>query len=468
MFELFDFWLNACALVGILPGIIINKLDCKVSAIIGGLCIVASMIMVTVMVSTDHEHIKENPVWVLGIICFLAGQGSCLVLLLSMQALMNAQTIQASHVITTCCFAYYLGADSFIESIKDGLYPTETFTNFVFILAINALVLTFLNGFIITDEDDASGFFGKAASLTKGIIYKKTNYMHLFILLVYTTILVMSFYAGGLNDSNVSIILLCCVLLNWGVPIFLLCLLDPTKIKTLVGEPTDIEKKLSNKGVDKTFSEAALRIDFWYTCIVAMFLIGTARIFDESAEVLGMGDDDREDLIGQTYSVYEVIGAVSIGSALTFFRSKVRPSLMIIFCIIIGATGQISMIWPATFSKWIDPIFPTVAAASFAEGGLMVSIASFCHEEYGTDQIGILIGTMMSFGAAGLYALNEVFFPNVFEWYSEENGAGQKVLKKYGQWNVTMFSVILTLYIISLVLAIISHRSVVRREKVES
>ena len=257
MFELFDFWLNACALVGILPGIIINKLDCKLSAIIGGLCIVASMVMVTVMVTTDHEHIKENPMWILAVICFLGGQGSCLVLLSSMQALMNAQTIQASHVITSCCFAYYLGADSFIESIKEGLYPNETFTNFVFTLAINAFILTFLNGMIITDEDDASGFFGKAASLTKGIIYKKTNYMHLFILLVYTTILVMSFYAGGLADSSVSIILLICVLLNWGVPIFLLCLLDPTKIKTLVGEPTDIEKKLSNKGVDKTFTEAA-------------------------------------------------------------------------------------------------------------------------------------------------------------------------------------------------------------------
>ena len=75
---------------------------------------------------------------------------------------------------------------------------------------------------------------------------------------------------------------------------------------------------------------------------------------------------------------------------------------------------------------------------------------------------------MMSFGAAGLYALDEVFFPNIFEWYADENGAGQKVLKKYGQWNVTMFSVILALYVICLILASISHRSVVKREKVES
>lgn len=385
-----------------------------------------------------------------------------------MQALMNSQTIQASHVISTCCFAYYLGADSFIESVKEGLFPTETFTNFVFSLAIVAFFLTVFNGIVITDEDDASGFFGKAASLTKGIIYKKTDYMHLFILLVYTTILMMSFFVGGLADSSSAIILIICVTLNAGVPIFLLCLLDPNKIKTLVGEPSEIEKKLSNKGVDKTFSEAAQRIDFWYSCIVAMFLIGTARIFDENSDPLSMGDDTKSNMIEETYSVYEVIGAVVIGTFLTLFRSKVRPSLTIIFCCLIGGIGQLAMIWPKQFTDYIDPMLFSVAFASFAEGGLMVSLASFCHEEYGTDQIGILLGTMMTFGAAGLYILDEVFFPSIYEWYAEENGAGSKVLKNYGNWNVTMFSVLTGLYTLCFILAIISHKSVVRREKAES
>ena len=54
MFASFDFWLNASALVGVIPGLILNKLDCKKSAILGGLMIVAGQIMTTVMVSTDH------------------------------------------------------------------------------------------------------------------------------------------------------------------------------------------------------------------------------------------------------------------------------------------------------------------------------------------------------------------------------------------------------------------------------
>jgi len=52
-----------------------------------------------------------------------------------------------------------------------------------------------------------------------------------------------------------------------------------------------------------------------------MFIIGMARVFDENAEVLGMGDDDRETMISETYSVFEVLGAVFIGSFLTIFRS---------------------------------------------------------------------------------------------------------------------------------------------------
>ena len=108
-----------------------------------------------------------------------------------------------------------------------------------------------------------------------------------------------------------------------------------------------------------------------------------------------------------------------------------------------------------------------VAAASFAEGGLMVSVASFCHEEYGTEQIGIIIGTMMTFGAFGLYALDEVFFPNIVAWYSKVDGAGTNSIKHYGQWNVTFFGSLAGLYLICLILAIISHKSVVRLEKAQ-
>jgi len=206
---------------------------------------------------------------------------------------MNMGTIQASHVISTCCVAYYLGADSFILSVKDGLFESASFTNFTMGLAIAAFVLTVLNAAVISDDEDATGFFGKAVALTKGVIYKKMAFLHLFVLFIYSAILLSSYYSAdnGLADSSTAISLLVLAILNLFVPLVLLFLLDPDRIKSLVGEPSDIEKHLADKGVDLSFGEAAQRLDFWYLSICSMIVIGTSRMFNENADALGLHQD---------------------------------------------------------------------------------------------------------------------------------------------------------------------------------
>jgi len=235
--------------------------------------------------------------------------------------------------------SYYLGADSFVMAVKEGLVPDQTFTNFTMNLAIAAFILTVLNGIIITDQEDASGFFGKAEALTKGIIYKKTNYLHLIILLVYTLFLMGAQFLGSLKDSSSAIVLIVLIFVNCLVPISLIFLLDADKIKSMVGEPSDIEKKLSNKGNDLTVKEALERIDFWYLGITTMILVGTSRLYDENAMELGLHDEDKENTIQQAYSVYEVVGAVVSGTLLTFFRSKLRPSAMIVLLVPFALLG---------------------------------------------------------------------------------------------------------------------------------
>ena len=108
-----------------------------------------------------------------------------------------------------------------------------------------------------------------------------------------------------------------------------------------------------------------------------------------------------------------------------------------------------------------------VATASFAEGGLLVALASFCHEEYGTENFGIIFGTMMTFGAVGLFAYDELMFPNIYEWFAQETSYGGTNFKAYGEWNRFLFSTLAGGYAICFVLATISHISIVRREKEE-
>ena len=237
--------------------------------------------------------------------------------------------------------------------------------------------------------------------------------------------------SGDMSGSGSAIVLSALVFANCLVPIALVWLLDANRIKSLVGEPSEIEKKLSNKGQDHTFSEAAIRLDFWYMSFAAMVVIGISRMFDENAEALGLHDEKQSQMIGETYSVYEVLGAVVIGSILTFFRSKMRPSLAIILCILVAGLGQIPMIYPSSWT-FSDPMRLAVATASFAEGGLLVSLSSFCHEEYGTELFGVFFGTMWTFGAAGLFAFDEIYFPNLFQWYATENAVGVTYFKTYG------------------------------------
>ena len=122
------------------------------------------------------------------------------------------------------------------------------------------------------------------------------------------------------------------------------------------------------------------------------------------------------------------------------------------------------MIWPGASKDFINPMAVAVATASFAEGGLFVALSSLVHEEYGTESFGLLYGTMLSFGAAGLFALNELFFPNIFEWYAEESAAGYEYFKGYGDWNVTLFTVFTVMYLLSAILAIVSHMSIKKRD----
>jgi len=44
-------------------------------------------------------------------------------------------------------------------------------------------------------------------------------------------------------------------------------------------------------------------------------------------------------MIEQTFGVYEVIGAVVMGSLLTFFRAKLAPSLTIVIVVMIAMLG---------------------------------------------------------------------------------------------------------------------------------
>lgn len=65
--------LNACSLFGIIPGLLLKCLKPKKSAILGGLLVVAAQMATAIMVSSEHEKIKDNSAYLMGSICVAGG-----------------------------------------------------------------------------------------------------------------------------------------------------------------------------------------------------------------------------------------------------------------------------------------------------------------------------------------------------------------------------------------------------------
>lgn len=134
---------------------------------------------------------------------------------------------------------------------------------------------------------------------------------------------------------------------------------------------------------------------------------------------------------------------------------------MVVLLVLAAGVGQLAMVWPEAFKGDIDmPMKVAVATAAFAEGGLMATLASFCHEEYGTENFGVLYGTMLTFGAAGLFAFDQILFDQILVWYGKQAASGQVSLATYGDWNVSLFGSLAVAYFICFILAIVSHISV--------
>ena len=96
----------------------------------------------------------------------------------------------------------------------------------------------------------------------------------------------------------------------------------------------------------------------------------------------------------------------------------------------------------------------------------MVALASLVHEEYGTENFGIFYGSFLTFGAAGLFAFDEIFFPNIMQWYTEETKHGY--FTAYGEWSKFLFGVLSLCYLVVFFLALISNISIARKEKADS
>ena len=82
--------------------------------------------------------------------------------------------------------------------------------------------------------------------------------------------------------------------------------------------------------------------------------------------------------------MYEVVGALSAGIVLIFFREFCRPSAALTYVLLLQIFAFALMIRPDTITFIAKPIIATVKISAACEGAFFTSFGVFIHEEYGT------------------------------------------------------------------------------------
>ena len=167
MFDFVEFTQNFALLFGLIPGVILYLLKPKKSSILGLLCVAAALMLTSQLVSGDSSHITDNNRQYLFLVCVLSGQGACLVLLATLQALMNMQTVMASAIVSSILIGYFQAGDPLMQMVMLNLADESQFSSLLSYLAITAGIVLIMCAFVVSDEEDGEGGGGLSLSALK-------------------------------------------------------------------------------------------------------------------------------------------------------------------------------------------------------------------------------------------------------------------------------------------------------------
>ena len=419
-------------LFGLIPGVILYLLKPKKSTVLGLLFVIASLMLTSQLVSGDRRHITENSKTYLFLVCVLSGQGACLVLLATLQALMNMMTVMASSIVCAILIGYYISGDILMQMIMLNLTDESQFEQILSYLAITAGIALVLCALVISDEEDGEGGSGfslsalkdKAKTLASGVLYSRTGRFYMIIAGVFSVILAYNAYSNQLEDETATKVLLGIVGLNLIVPVIIFLRLDQSTIEGWVDSVTGYEEGLLSKGKDLSFGEAASGSQFWYLIYASVVVIGCPLMIKENARSMAQHDVDATLAIERYFVVGAILSAFETGMMTS---GKARPTQALTIKTSFLLIGCACMISPSTESTLMAKILAVTSGWAFS--GLLVCIAVFVNFEYGTESFGILYGSFLAAGGFGYYAFNEVLFGQIFSEHAETTINGELRLK---------------------------------------
>jgi hypothetical protein len=277
-------------------------------------------VLCAVLVHAEHEDIVTNSRLLLIAVSSIGGQGATMIWLACIQAMLDFHTIVCSHIINGVLISYFIGADTIVMSITNGLFPETNFGKVVIYIAIINLIVQTITAIKIDETKDAAGMKAKSNALSKGIYFKKNllPYLAGVILFAGTVIFVQ------LNKNYVlgagAVIILAVLGVNLILPIYQAWKLDINTVNDAIGYPSMSERMMSNKGVDLEFSTVVKRPEFWFYGFTFAIVFGISRMIVGNSDELLSHNEDAAEEIKQVYQLFEIAGCALTSVRLQLLR----------------------------------------------------------------------------------------------------------------------------------------------------
>lgn len=300
MYNWFSFALNVAVMVSIFPVMILKVIDVKKSIFLGGLCITAAQVLSYLMITQDKDYkaFRENSATVIFIVSLLGGQGACLILFALLQSIMESTTVLCCHFVSGLLIRYfYAGRQIFGMLSKSDFFGSyKAITLFTIIAGVIVYLLT-MKMLADSDEEDETGLLGRAASLSKGIVNRRTSKGFIYIQFALTCALLIIQFLNWEDCKYVAIFILILWILNLIVPLQVLISLDEESMRKAIGSPRDVEKFLmEGKGKDKDFSDVKSSKDYILICTAVAINVGMSITVCENVGLLARENEFADKL----------------------------------------------------------------------------------------------------------------------------------------------------------------------------
>jgi len=234
MYNWFSFALNVSVLVAIIPVMVLKALDVRKSIFLGGFLITAAQLLAYFMITTDmnYKSFRDNSATIVLIVSLLGGQGACLVLFALMQSLLESTTVLCCHFVCGLLIGYfYVSKQMFGQLYKSDLFGS--FKNLSLVMIIGGAIACFVASRVMANsgDDDETGLLGRAASLSKGIVNRRTSKGFILIQFALACALAAITFLDWEEYKFASILVLVLWILNIIVPIYVLLSLDEESMR---------------------------------------------------------------------------------------------------------------------------------------------------------------------------------------------------------------------------------------------